>query len=130
MKQAGIPHHARIIIGLREEVDPDWWNRAMRESEHISPPSHWAEETSVISNPEFTQPERQAPARLCQPGAAAQAGGDKGYVLKGRNAFIRIVPRAESTLDGDDTCYAVTYVYGEREITVWEPYEFDFPDQW
>jgi hypothetical protein len=33
-------------------------------------------------------------------------------------------------LDGDDNCYAATYVHGEREITIWESYVFDFPDQW
>jgi hypothetical protein len=31
-----IPRHAHIIIGLRDEVDPEWWNRAM--SETISHP--------------------------------------------------------------------------------------------
>jgi hypothetical protein len=122
-----IPHHAHIIIGLRDEVDPDWWHKAMNES--ISPPNHWDEEDSDYSNPEVTQPECLAPARLDQPGATAQADGDKGFVIKGRNAFIRVVPRTESTLDGDDNCYAVTYVYGEREITIWESYVFDFPDQ-
>jgi hypothetical protein len=122
-----ISHHARIIIGLRDEVDPEWWNKAM---ESVSPPSHWKEEESDNSNLEFTQSDCLTPARLAQPGAEAQADGDKDYVLKGRNAFIRVVPRAESTLDGDDSCYAVTYVHGGREITVWESYEFDDPDQW
>jgi hypothetical protein len=98
--------------------------------ESVSPPSHWKEEESDYSNPEFTQPDCLASARLCQPEAEAQADGDKDYVLKGRNAFIRVVPRAESTLDGDDNCYLVTYVHGEREITIWESYMFDSPDQW
>jgi hypothetical protein len=26
-----IPHRAHIIIGLRDEVDPEWWTRAMQE---------------------------------------------------------------------------------------------------
>jgi hypothetical protein len=123
-----IPHHAHIIIGLRDGVDPKWWHKAMGES--VSSPSPWTEEDSDYSNPEVAQPECLAPARLDQPGATAQADGDKGYVLKGRNAFIRVVPRAESTLYGDDNCYAVTYVHGEREITIWESYVFDFPNQW
>jgi hypothetical protein len=123
-----IPHHAHIIIGLRDEVDPDWYSKAKKES--ISPPSHCLDEDSDYSNPEVAQPECLAPARLAQPGATAQIDGDKCYVIKGRNAFIRVVPRAESTLDGDESCYAVTCVHGEREITIWESYVFDFPDQW
>jgi hypothetical protein len=48
-----IPHHAHIIIGLRDEVDPDWWNKAMKES--VSPPSHWIDEDSDYSSPEVAQ---------------------------------------------------------------------------
>jgi hypothetical protein len=33
-----IPHHAHIIIGLRDEVDPDWWHKARIDSEHVSSP--------------------------------------------------------------------------------------------
>jgi hypothetical protein len=101
-----IPHHAHIIIGLRDEVDPEWWHKAMKES--VSPPSHWVDEDSDYSTPKVAQLECLARVRLDQPGAMAHADGDKDYILKGRNAFIRVVPRAESTLDGDDSCYAVT----------------------
>jgi hypothetical protein len=81
-----IPHHAHIIIGLRDEVDPDWWHRAMRgmkESETITPTSHWTEdesedeESTPNTDSEFAQPECLAPARLDQHGATAQVDGDK-----------------------------------------------------
>jgi hypothetical protein len=65
-----IPHHAHIIIGLRDEVDPEWWHKAM--SETVSPPSHWTDEVSDYTNPDVTQPGCLAPARLDQPGATAQ----------------------------------------------------------
>jgi hypothetical protein len=40
-----ISHRAHVIIGLRDEVDPDWWNRAMQEMESqdketFTPPVH------------------------------------------------------------------------------------------
>jgi hypothetical protein len=62
-----IPHHAHIIIGLRDEVDPDWWHKAMSES--VSPPSHWTDDDSENPDSEVTQPECLAPARLDQPDA-------------------------------------------------------------
>jgi hypothetical protein len=75
-----IPHHAHIIIGLRDEVDPEWWHKAMSES--VSPPSHRVDEDSDYSNPGIAQPECLAPARLAQPGTTAQADGDKDYTLR------------------------------------------------
>jgi hypothetical protein len=69
-----IPHHAHIIIGLRDEVDPNWWHKAMSES--ISPPTHWTEDDSEFPNSEVTQSACLAPARLDQPGATAQIDGD------------------------------------------------------
>jgi hypothetical protein len=74
-----IPHHAHIIIGLRDEVDPDWWHKAMSES--VSPPSHWYDEVSEQSDSEIVQPECLAPARLGQPGATAQVD-DKTEVFQ------------------------------------------------
>jgi hypothetical protein len=78
-----IPHHAHIIIGLREEVDRDWWNRAMQEMrnqerETFTPPAHWLEdkeETASDNDPDPAQPECLAPSRLDQHGATAQADG-------------------------------------------------------
>jgi hypothetical protein len=83
-----IPHHAHIIIGLRDEVDPDWWNRAMQEmknqdKETFTPPVHWLEdddedeEVATETNPEPAQPECLAPPRPDQHGATTQADGGK-----------------------------------------------------
>jgi hypothetical protein len=57
-----IPHHAHIIIGLRDEVDPEWWRKATNNSTNVAP----------TPNPKPVQPACLAPARLDQPGAAAQ----------------------------------------------------------
>jgi hypothetical protein len=57
-----IPHHAHIVIGLRDEVDPEWRNKAIYESTHVNP----------IPDPRSVQPACLAPARLDQPGATAQ----------------------------------------------------------
>jgi hypothetical protein len=69
-----IPHHAHIIIGLRDEVDPEWWHKATAIS--AVPPAHWLddEEESV---PEVAHSADLAPARLVQPGATVQTCGDK-----------------------------------------------------
>jgi hypothetical protein len=101
-----IPHHAHIIIGLRDEVDPEWWHKAKKES--ITPPPHWFDEEE--SGPEIAQSANLAPVRLDQPGVMVRTDDDKDYVIKEQNAFIRVIPRAESTLDEDESCYAVTYV--------------------
>jgi hypothetical protein len=82
-----IPHRAHVVIGLRDEVDPDWWIRAMQEmknqdKETFTPPTHWlededSEEVASDNDPEFAQPECLAPSRLDQHGATAQVDGDK-----------------------------------------------------
>jgi hypothetical protein len=52
---------------------PDWWYRAMKESqESFTPPAHWIEdgeeENPSDTDPEFAQPECLAPSRLDQHG--------------------------------------------------------------
>jgi hypothetical protein len=32
-------------------------------------------------------------------------------------------------LEADETCDAVTYVYGDREVTIWESNLYDLPEQ-
>jgi hypothetical protein len=60
-----IPHHARIIIGLRDEVDPESWHKAMNDV-------HSRISTVPTQDPEPVQPACLAPARLDQPGATPQ----------------------------------------------------------
>jgi hypothetical protein len=79
-----IPHRAHVIIGLREEVDPDWRHRAMQESkETFTPPTHWLEDESdedepaTNTDPEPAQPECLAPTRLVQLDATARVVGGK-----------------------------------------------------
>jgi hypothetical protein len=56
-----IPHHAHIIIGLRDEVDPEWWHKATAIS--AAPPAHWLEEEEDPDS-EVAQFADLAPARL------------------------------------------------------------------
>jgi hypothetical protein len=80
-----IEHRSRITIGLRDEVDPDWWHRAMREMKkeeeiRFTPPSHWLEdeeEDVSDTNPEFAQSGCLSPSRLDQHGEKAQIICDK-----------------------------------------------------
>jgi hypothetical protein len=74
-----IPHRAHIIIGLRDEVDPEWWHRAMHEmtnqdKETFTPAPHWLEddeddeEAASGNDLDFAQPECLAPSKLDQHG--------------------------------------------------------------
>jgi hypothetical protein len=89
-----IPHHAHIIIGPRDEVDPEWWHKAM--SETVSP----------TTDPESVQPECLAPARLGQPGAAAQVCDGKdahrdenSEDLRGKSVSCTAVENLRSEVD-------------------------------
>jgi hypothetical protein len=44
-------------------------------------------------------------------------------------AYIRVTPKSEEELEADTTINAVTYVYGNREVTIWESSLYDYPDQ-
>jgi hypothetical protein len=88
-----IPHHAHIIIGLRDEIDPDWWHKAMNET--VTP----------TSDPDSVQPEYLAPARLDQPGATAQvcdgkdAHQEEDSNLWGKSASCTTIESLQSELE-------------------------------
>jgi hypothetical protein len=44
-------------------------------------------------------------------------------------AYIRVTPRPDAELEADETCNAITYVYGDREVTIWESSLYDYPGQ-
>jgi hypothetical protein len=94
-----IPHHAHIIIGLRDEVDPNWWHKAMSES--VSPPTHWLEdepEIDSVTNPKPAQPDCLASARLDQPEATAQVCGGED-AIQTENSNITQGKSASCTAD-------------------------------
>jgi hypothetical protein len=44
-------------------------------------------------------------------------------------AFIRVTPKSEEELEADETINAITYVYQDRVVTIWESSLYDYPDQ-
>jgi hypothetical protein len=50
-----IPHRAHIIIGLRDEVDPDWWHKAIKESQETLVHPHIGSKTNLKMNLQRTQ---------------------------------------------------------------------------
>jgi hypothetical protein len=44
-------------------------------------------------------------------------------------AYIRVTPKPDAELEADETCDAVTYAYGDREVTIWESNLCDLPEQ-
>jgi hypothetical protein len=69
-----LEHRSRVLIGLRDKVDPEWWHKAMKEMKHQE---FTQSKVTSDTDPELAQPERLAPSRLDQHGATAQVEGEK-----------------------------------------------------
>jgi hypothetical protein len=79
-----IEHGDRVLIGHRDEVDRDWWHRAMREMRErqdikFTPPTHWSENEEEDPAHEEEVPEPAQPA-LCSPSSRLDQHEGKAQV--------------------------------------------------
>jgi hypothetical protein len=76
-----LEHGDRVLNCHRDEVDPGWWSRAMREMKEreeikFTPPTHWLEDEEEV-DPEIPQSGWLSSSRLCQHEEKAQTVWDK-----------------------------------------------------
>jgi hypothetical protein len=58
-------------------------------------------------------------------------GGGPGKTMPSlvTTAYIRVTPKSDAELEADDSCNAVTYVHGDRQVMIWESSVYDYPEQ-
>jgi hypothetical protein len=90
-----IEHRARVRISHRDEVDPDWWHRAMREMREreevkFTPPAHWLEDNEEEEeSSESAQSGCLSSSRLCQ-------HEEKAQIVSGMETSVEVDSRGKS----------------------------------
>jgi hypothetical protein len=98
-----IEHHSRILIGHRDEIDPDWWHRPMREMKkrediEFTPPADCLEDEEEETVPEPAQPALCLPSsRLDQHKGEAHVDG--GMETSKEESNVRGKPEDVNTLE-------------------------------
>jgi hypothetical protein len=94
-------HRDRVLIRHRDESDPDWWHRAMREmkkNEEIQFPPlvHWREDQEgEEEDPELTQADCLSSSRPDQHEEKAQLVDDKDRIMS-TSSFVESMKESDT----------------------------------
>jgi hypothetical protein len=80
-----IEHGDRVLIGHRDEVEPDWWHPAMREMKErqdikFIPPAHWLEDEEEDPAPKEEKAPESAQPAFCLPSSRLDQHEGKAQV--------------------------------------------------